>query len=165
MRLSAPIIVLHFALLLATALESGCSTAPANILESDVPNVAGMDVIVTRDIVRSEGQIVGVNVIYRGDVIDCQVFASETKSAYDAQGWWLLDEQARGTTTVLNFGKDQRRARIEIAENQIDPMMSPAILRLSLAGAPRENSPKMQTQLGGGDAPSTGPEGFAPPSE
>lgn len=165
MRLSAPIIALHIALLLATALESGCSTAPANILESDIPNVAGMDVIVTRDIVRSEGQIVGVNVIYRGDVIDCQTIATETKSAYDEQGWWLLDEQARGTTTVLNFGKDQRRARIEIAENQIDPMMSPAILRVSLVGGSGESSPQAQVQPRGGSESSTGPEGFAPPMQ
>ncbi|MSR70222.1 MAG: hypothetical protein EXS17_07750 [Phycisphaerales bacterium] len=165
MRPSAPIISSLFLLYVAFGSGSGCSSAPANILDSDIPNVAGMNPIVTRDIVRRDGQIVGVNIIYRGDVIDCQINARDTKRAFDDQGWWFIDEQARGTTTVLNFGKEQRRARIDIAENQIDPMMSPAILRVSLVGGAGDSSAKAQNQPGGGTQPSIGPEGFAPPSE
>ncbi len=165
MRPSAPIIASRIVLLLVLATGSGCSSTPTNILDSDVPNVAGMDPIVTRDIVHSEGQLVGVSVIYRGDVVDCQENARETKSAYEAQGWWLIDEQARGTTTVLTFGKEQRRARIDISENQIDPMMSPALLRVSLIGGPLGSAPTVQTQPERSVQPLTGPEGFAPPSE
>ena len=165
MRLSAPNICCLFQLFIAVLCGVGCSSTPKTILESDVPNVRGMEPIVTRDIVRRGDEIVGINVIYRGDVIDCQVNARDTISAFDDQGWSLISEQARGTTTVLNFGKEQRRVRVDIAENQIDPMMSPAILRLSLVGGVGDGAAPAHPQAVGSAVPSTGPEGFAPPAE
>ncbi len=160
---SAPIIALLIPTWVAACMCTvGCGGPPKTILESDVPNVVGMEPIVTRDIVRREGEMVGVHVIYRGDVVDCQVIARETRAAFDDQGWWFMNEQARGTTTVLTFGKEQRRVRIEIAENQIDPMMSPATLQLSLAGAaPATSTTSLHSQTGG--QPSSSVEGFAPP--
>ncbi|MSQ90897.1 MAG: hypothetical protein EXS01_05830 [Phycisphaerales bacterium] len=156
----------RFAPIISLALLSltlGCSSAPSTVLESDIPNVTAMEAIVTRDLVRENDQIIGVTVLYRGEVSDCQVVARATRSAYADHGWTLISQQARGTSTVLNFAKDRRAARIELSENQIDPMTSPAVLRVSLAKSESTASSAALLRTPPAQS-SSAPEGFAPPS-
>ncbi|MSR45071.1 MAG: hypothetical protein EXS15_06945 [Phycisphaerales bacterium] len=155
----------------ALAALVGCSSGPATILESDIPNVSAMETIVTRDLKHEGTEIVGVTVLYRGEISDCKITAADTTASYSEYGWSLISEQARGASTVLNFGKGRRVVRIELSENQNDPMTSSAVLRVSrptaasgAASSAANSSPVAANPPSGG---STGGidtlEGFAPP--
>ncbi len=152
---------------------ANCSSEPPFVLDSDVPNVSGFDPIVTRNIQHSGSTLSSVEVIYRGDVVDTRVNVEATRQRFADAGWALVSTQARGDSTLLNFTKDSRAAQVEVAINQIDPMMSPAILRVQPAadGNPR-NSSAPTVQSAGAVPSSTGNptrsggtflEGFAPP--
>ena len=128
------------------------------VLDSDIPNISGFEAIVTRDIVRTGGEMSSVEVIYRGDVIDSNTNVSETRSRFIDNGWTLVSEQSRGETTIINFVKPPRWAKVQIALNQIDPMMSPATLRVGTgSGKSREDAGVSPDRTIGP------PEGFAPP--
>lgn len=140
------------------------------VLESDIPNVDGFEAIVTRDIQREGDHITGVEVLYRGDVVDAKDNINSTRHRFIDAGWELVSQQAKGKTTVLNFTKDSRTARVEIALNQIEPMMSPALLRVrptvssatvssAAATTPSSNIPAAATTT----SRRIMPEGFAPP--
>ncbi|NBX37227.1 MAG: hypothetical protein EBR10_08405 [Planctomycetes bacterium] len=158
-------------------LLAGCAGAPEVVLESDVPNVSGYEPLVTRNLLREEGRIAGVEVLYRGDIDDPIRQVNETQSRFSAQGWTLVSKQARAAATVLNFRKDSRSARVEIAMNQLDPMTSPA--HLQVFPTPPAPPPVSWTSSmpNGGAATSAPPqsqpaaatahtpiEGFAPPT-
>lgn len=138
------------------------------VLDSDVPNVVGFDPIITRDIQRKEQLLCGVEVIYRGDVTDPSEQIGDTRSAFTENGWTLVSQQARGKTSTMYFAKDSRSATVQIALNQIDPMMSPALLRVGPAGSSgtTPQSSAARASPGGiprADSGSRYPEGFAPP--
>ena len=133
MRPIAPIIATLVLVVASTLFQVGCSSPPEMVLESDIPNVQGLEPIITRDIQRSGEQVDAVEVLYRGDITATQKNVQATRDRFDDAGWSLISQQARGNTTVLNFAKDTRTARVEIALNQIEPMMSPAVLQVRLA--------------------------------
>lgn len=165
MRPSTPIIVTLILIVASTFFQVGCSGQPAMVLESDIPNVDGFESIVTRDIQRQGDQITAVEVLYRGDVVDTNDTVNSTRHRFIDAGWELVSQQAKGKTTILNFTKDSRTARVEIALNQIEPMMSPALLRVwptgsaAAAATPSSNIPGAATATSG----TIMPEGFAPP--
>jgi len=152
-------------LLFSLLLLIGCKGPPEVVLESDVPNVAGYEPLVTRNLQREEGRISGVEVLYRGDIDDPVRQVNDTQSRFSAQGWTLVSKQARGAATVLNFRKDSRSARVEIAMNQLDPMTSPAHLQV-FPTPPRPPAASFSLPAPTSAAPSTGApvEGFAPPT-
>ncbi len=135
------------------------------VLESDIPNVQGLEPIITRDIQRSGQQVDTVEVLYRGDITATQKNVQATRDRFDDAGWSFISQQARGNTTVLNFAKDTRTARVEIALNQIEPMMSAAVLQVRPASdATFSTAPSTSIPLA---LPTTSQsdllEGFAPP--
>jgi len=163
-RHAARIILLSL-LLFSGLLLTGCKGPPEVVLESDVPNVAGYEPLVTRNLQREDGRISGVEVLYRGDIDDPVRQVNDTQSRFSAQGWTLVSKQARGATTILNFRKDSRSARVEIAMNQLDPMTSPAHLQV-FPTPPQPPAVSFSTPAPSDAAPSTGApvEGFAPPT-
>ncbi len=157
MRYLSPIISACTAAMLSAAL-SGCGSPNTMVLDSDIPNISGFEAIVTRDVVRTGGEISSVEVIYRGDVVDSDTNVVDTRSRFIDSGWKLVSEQSRGETTIINFVKSPRWAMVQIALNQIDPMMSPAILRVGTgSGQGPENAGVSPDRTIGP------PEGFAPP--
>jgi hypothetical protein len=164
-------------ILLSVTLLTGCTAPPEVVLESDVPNVAGYEPLVTRNLQRQEGRISEVEVLYRGDIDDPIRQVNETQSRFSAQGWTLVSKQARGVATVLNFRKDSRSARIEIAMSQLDPMVSPAHLRVFQTPPPplvamsspapshsEQTAPAASSTSGAMSAAKVPIEGFAPPT-
>lgn len=135
----------------------GCSADNTMVLDSDIPNVSGFDALVTRDVTRTAGVMSSVEVIYRGDVTDTETNITETRQIFLDHGWTVVSEQARGETTILNFAKAPRWATVQIALNQIDPMMSPALLRVGTGAAPGVPAPAASPDRAIGP-----PDGFAP---
>ncbi len=163
MRPFAPIIFTLVLFAGASSFQTGCSSQPEMVLESDIPNVAGFDPIITRDIERSGDQVTSVEVIYRGDLKNSKDNIESTKERFNAAGWELVSQQARGKTTILNFTKDSRKARVDIALNQIEPMMSPALLRVrSISDVDAPKAPSVPTTAAT-TSQTIMPEGFAPP--
>jgi len=165
MRPFAPIIATLVLVVASPLFQVGCSSPPEMVLESDIPNVQGLEPIITRDIQRSGEQVDAVEVLYRGDITATQKNVQATRDRFDDAGWSFISQQARGNTTVLNFAKDTRTARVEIALNQIEPMMSPAVLQVRPAtDATFSTSPSAGIPL---VLPTTSQsvllEGFAPP--
>lgn len=149
------------------AFALSCTSENAMVLDSDIPNVVGLDPIVTRDIERQGGIVTKVEVIYRGDIADPATPIGATSSAFAEHGWRLVSQQSREKTSTLYFAKDSRQASVQIALNQIDPMMSPAVLRV---GAGMQPGAHIDSPVGGAgaaiptsNAESRKPEGFAPP--
>jgi hypothetical protein len=152
-------------LLLLALLPAGCKGPPEVVLESDVPNVAGYEPLVTRNLQREAGRISGVEVLYRGDIDDPVRQVNDTQARFITQGWTLVSKQARGAATVLNFRKDSRSARVEIAMNQLDPMTSPAHLQVfPTPPPPPPISFSPPTTSAGGASTGAPIEGFAPPT-
>jgi len=149
----------------AVLLIVGCKGTPEVVLESDVPNVAGYEPLVTRNLERTDGRISGVEVLYRGDIVDPVQQVKDTQSRFSAQGWTLVSRQARGAATILNFRKDSRSARVEIAMNQLDPMTSPAHLQV-FPTPPPPPPVTFSAPVPSGAAPTSGApvDGFAPPA-
>ncbi len=152
-------------LLLMALLAAGCKGPPEVVLESDVPNVAGYEPLVTRNLQREGGRISGVEVLYRGDIDDPVRQVNDTRARFMAQGWILVSKQARGAATVLNFRKDSRSARVEVAMNQLDPMTSPAHLLVFPTPPPPPAISFSPSTTSPGDTSAGAPiEGFAPPT-
>lgn len=131
MLLRAPIILAYFLLMGLALTAVACDSTPEMVLESDIPNVQGFEPIVTRDIKREGEWINGLEVIYRGDLKDSRKNIAETRERFTNAGWRLVSQQSRGQTTILNFAKDTRAARVAIALSQIEPAMSPAVLTVT----------------------------------
>ncbi|MCX5663764.1 MAG: hypothetical protein NTY97_03570 [Planctomycetota bacterium] len=79
MRPFAPIIATLVLVVASTFFQVGCSSPPEMVLESDIPNVQGLEPIITRDIQRSGEQVDAVEVLYRGDITATQFSASQRK--------------------------------------------------------------------------------------
>jgi hypothetical protein len=141
-----------------SAALAACGAKQTLVLDSDVPNVLGMEPIVTRNITREGEDLVAVEVLYRGEINDIREETAAVTAAFREYGWTAASEQARGQTRLLNFTKGRRWAEVQLAICQIDPMMSSGVLEVGVG--PREH--------GGRSAPSPdrligAPEGFAPP--
>ena len=164
MRPFAPIIATLVLVVASTFFQVGCSSPPEMVLESDIPNIEGLEPIITRDIQRSGVKVDTVEVLYRGEIVATQKNVEATRVRFDDAGWSFISQQARGNTTVLNFAKDSRTARVEIALNQVEPMMSAAVLQVRPESeSTLRMTPSIGIPLTLPTKSSVSPEGFAPP--
>lgn len=144
--------------ILSFALLAACGPKQTMVLDSDVPNVLGLDAVLTRDIERRDGELVGVEVLYRGEITDFRAEVAATTAAFGEHGWSFTSHQARGRTTLLNYSKPPRWAQVQLAQNEIDPMMSSGLLRVGTGTPEGAGSPGISP-----DGMIGPPEGFAPP--
>ncbi|MSR28631.1 MAG: hypothetical protein EXS03_03525 [Phycisphaerales bacterium] len=153
-----PILALLALLAVCFGSLAGCGSTKTMVLDSDIPNVSGYEPIITRDIEHADGMVSAIEVIYRGDVSDTRKNITETRAVFVEHGWSVVSEQSRGKTTIMNFSKPPRWASVQIALNQIDPMMSPALLRVGTGGSAQQavDAPSPDRLIGP-------PGGFAPP--
>lgn len=111
---------------LALALAA-CSSQPATVLDTDLPQVPNMTGRESSDIRQAEGKIEQGTFAYKGGVESLPERVKETKSRFAALGWALYSERLTPATARLVFTKDTRRAVVEIVRNDLSPGMSTAV--------------------------------------
>ena len=112
--------------LLALA-AAACSSDPATVLQTDLPQVPGMAPRDTVGLRQEGGRVVAGQFAYTGSVPSLGQRASETMARCSGLGWTLAAETLTGSTAVLVYRKDARTARVEIIRNGVQPRMSTAV--------------------------------------
>lgn len=129
-------VALAATLLLALA---SCSTAPSNVLDSDIPAVPGLESSLARGLDRRDGMLVAGRIVYRGRIENAASLLSRTVGLFSAAGWVVEDREVRDGSAMATFAKGDRRCDLVISPSRIDPPMSSAQLTIRLA-APSEAS-------------------------
>jgi hypothetical protein len=134
------------AVCLAAVATGGCKSEPDTILLTDLPQVPGMTARDT-DGLRQQGErVVAGQFAYKGPLPDLAARVAEVKARFELQGWRMLSEAVTGSTAVIEFTKDERRARVELIRNGVQPKMSTAVLRVEVPGAaPAKPAPPAAT--------------------
>ena len=125
----------EFAAIAATMLLAlaSCSTAPTNVLDSDIPAVPGLESSLARGLDRRDGMLVAGRIVYRGRIESASKLLSRTVGLFSAAGWVVEDREIRDGSARATFAKGDRRCDLLISPSRIDPPMSSAQLTIRLA--------------------------------
>ncbi len=137
-------LVLWSAVLLVTALV-GCDSGPTRILDSDVPQMPGMEQRLGFDIKRRGGDLVGGVFIFMGPLQDMQESMATLASRFRDRGWTLEGSSAGFPRSSMLFGQGDRRVQVVIDADQLEPAMSRAQFTVSLDDAADSGSPPQAT--------------------
>ena len=132
-RSSFPFILAVLTLLSVALFGAGCSTQPDVVLASDIPTVPDMEQRLGYDIKRRQGELVGGRFIFVGPILEMDEMIKSIDSRFTGYGWsterstWLFPR------SELVFAKEDRRVRVILDADQLEPAMSRAVYQVSLA--------------------------------
>ena len=110
--------------LLAIMLLVSCTSKQEFLLDSDVPAPAGMDNRETSGISRKQDLLIGIDSVFAGRVIDARASLDALKVRFTQNGW-VLDRSSGNTVLATGvFEKTDRRCRVRVLKNELDPAMS-----------------------------------------
>ena len=112
-------------LALVTAL-GGCDSGPSFVLDSDVPQVPGMEQRLGFDIKRSEGDLVGGVFVFVGPLRDTEDTIKKLTSRFRDSGWTVERETPGFPRAALVFQKNDRTVQVVLDADQLEPAMSRA---------------------------------------
>lgn len=123
---------LGFAWILVLAVLVGCSSTPTRILDSDIPQVPGMEQRLGFDIKRQGGDIVGGVFVFVGPLLETETTMRTLTSRFKDAGW-VLERATQGfPRSALVFEKNGRRVEVALDADQLEPAMSRAQYVVSL---------------------------------
>ena len=112
---------------------AGCSSQPDVVLASDIPTVPDMEQRLGYEIKRRKGELVGGRFIFVGPILHLNELVESIDSKFTSYGWsterstWLFPR------SELVFAKDDRRVLVVLDADQLEPAMSRAVYKVSLA--------------------------------
>jgi hypothetical protein len=116
--------------LFLTAVVCGCGPEPAFVLDSDVPAPQDASGRATGGIKRRGSELVGVETVFADEVTDPQSALEVLRGRFVASGWSVEHAGATGSTATAVFMKGDRRCRVRVVRNDLDPAMSRIAYRL-----------------------------------
>ncbi len=108
----------------------GCGPEPTFVLDSDVPAPQGASGRATSGIQRRGAELIGVETVFADDVNDPQAALATLSRRFLAGGWTIETEEATGSTATAVFRQGDRRCRVRVVRNDLDPAMSRIAYRL-----------------------------------
>lgn len=128
--------VLHVLLLaLVVAWLPGCSSGPQVVLDSDIPTVPDMSQRLGFDIKRRGPDLVGGVFIFIGPILDMEPMIKKVVGRFRNQGWSVIQDTWGFPRSVLRFGKGDRRVRVILDADQLEPAMSRAQYMVSMVAS------------------------------
>ena len=101
-----------------------CSTKQEFLLDSDVPAPSGMDNRETSGITRKQDLLIGIDSVFAGRVIDASSSLDGLKVRFSRNGWVLVRSSGDTVLATGIFEKTDRRCRVRVMKNELDPAMS-----------------------------------------
>lgn len=132
-RSSLPLIATVLALSSLCLIGTGCSSQPDVVLASDIPTVPDMEQRLGYEIKRRQGELVGGRFIFVGPILQMREMVESIDSKFTSYGWsterstWLFPR------SELLFAKADRRVLVILDADQLEPGMSRAVYKVSLA--------------------------------
>lgn len=114
----------------AMLLVAGCGAKPSFVLDSDVPAPDGASGRATSGIDRRGAELIGVRTVFADEVRDPVATLDGLRSRFVAGGWTVESRGATGSTATAVFRKGDRRCRVRVIRNDLDPAMSRIAYRL-----------------------------------
>ena len=115
-RCTAPAVGLLFIL-------AGCGSTPQYVLGSDIPAPSGVSGKATTGIERRDGILVGLETVFSDKVNDPSITADRLVREFARTGWSVERRGATPSTATVVFRKSDRRCRVHIVRNEVDPSM------------------------------------------
>jgi hypothetical protein len=115
---------------IAILLIAGCGPKPAFVLDSDVPAPQDASGRATSGIQRRGSELIGVETVFADDVVDPQAALATLRGRFITGGWTVEADGATGSTATAVFRKGDRRCRVRVVRNDLDPAMSRIAYRL-----------------------------------
>ncbi len=109
---------------LATTLVLGCESKPSFVLDSDLPAPGDASGRVTSGIERRGSELIGVRTVFAEEVRDPTVALDSLRRRFVEGGWTVESSGATGSTSTAVFRKGDRRCRVRVVRNDLDPGMS-----------------------------------------
>ena len=110
--------------LLAIALSGGCTTKDSFLLDSDVPIPNDSSGRATFGIKRTDGLLTGVDTVFATTIDDPGGSIDSLAARFKLSGWQLESEGQTFSTATAIFSKTDRRCRVRVVRNELDPDMS-----------------------------------------
>ena len=134
--------VLHVLLLaLVVAWLPGCGSGPQVVLDSDIPTAPDMSQRLGFDIKRRGPDLVGGVFIFVGPILDMEPTIRKVVGRFQGQGWSVIQDTWGFPRSVLRFGKGDRRVRVILDADQLEPAMSRAQYMVSVVAPGDPDSP------------------------
>ena len=131
------------AVLLAIALGGGCTSKESFLLDSDVPIPSDSSGQATFGIKRSDGLLTGVDTVF-AMTIDNPGGSIDTLAArFNTSGWQLESSGQTFSTATAVFAKTNRRCRVRVVRNELDPDMSRIAYNVWTVGGDQAESRKV----------------------
>jgi hypothetical protein len=115
---------------IAILLVAGCGPKPAFVLDSDVPAPQDASGRATSGIKRRGTELIGVETVFADEVVDPQASLATLQRRFVTGGWTVETDGATGSTATAVFRKGDRRCRVRVVRNDLDPAMSRIAYRL-----------------------------------
>jgi hypothetical protein len=120
---------------LVLVLATGCESKPSFVLDSDVPAPQDASGRATTGIKRRGAELIGVETVFAETVDDPQVTLDTLRARFVVGGWTVETAGATGSTATAVFRKADRRCRVRVVRNDLDPAMSRIAYRLDTVAA------------------------------
>lgn len=111
-------------IVLASALLGGCGGKQDFLLDSDIPIPTKSAGRATSGIERRDGLLTGVDTVFVTKVDDPQARLDDLASRFSASGWSNGSRGSSVSTASIVFASGDRRCRVRIVRNELDPAMS-----------------------------------------
>lgn len=122
-------------LLFCQALAPGCSSQPQVILDSDIPTVPEMTQRLGFDIKRQGPMLVGGQFVFMGPILKMEDCIQALVGRFKGRGWLVAQDTWGFPRSVLVFEKYDRRVRVVLDADQLEPAMSRAQYTVSIIPA------------------------------
>lgn len=101
----------------------GCGSTPQYLLGSDIPAPSDVSGRATTGIERREGVLVGLETVFSDKVDDPSTTADRLIREFEKTGWSVERRGGTPSTTTVVFRKADRRCRVHVVRNEVDPAM------------------------------------------
>ncbi|MAC18537.1 MAG: hypothetical protein CMJ23_02460 [Phycisphaerae bacterium] len=117
---------------MALLLMAGCGSNQTYLLDSDIPIPPDSPGRATSGIQRRDGLIVNLDTVFSESVDDPSVTIDGLERRFIASGWRLMERGGTESVVVAIFGKTDRRCRVRVVRNELDPSMSRVAYRVRI---------------------------------
>ncbi|MEE2681158.1 MAG: hypothetical protein VX641_02175 [Planctomycetota bacterium] len=138
-RIGQPLLLLSLILPLLTW-APGCSSQPQVVLDSDIPTVPDMSQRLGFDIKRQGPFLVGGQFVFIGSILDMESTIQRLVGRFKNRGWMVAQDTWGFPRSVLLFEKYDRRVRVVLDADQLEPAMSRAQYTVSIIRADQNES-------------------------
>ena len=122
-------------LLPMSVLIPGCSSQPQVILNSDIPTAPDMSQRLGLDIKRRGPMLVGGEFVFVGTILKMESSVQRLVGRFKDRGWSVTQDSWGFPRSVLVFEKYDRRVRVVLDADQLEPAMSRAQYSVSIISA------------------------------